>query len=64
MTPDPAWNLGRALMAAAPHDPDVLRGAMGVGGVLERGAEAAPARGDGRHHKARPAAASPGPRVS
>ena len=34
---DPAWNLGRALMAAAPHDPDVLRGAMSVAGVLARG---------------------------
>ena len=39
-TDDPAWNLGTALMAAAPHDPDVLRAAMAVGGALERGAEA------------------------
>ena len=39
VTPDPAWNLGRALMAAAPHDPDVLRGAMSVAGVLARGVD-------------------------
>jgi flavin-dependent dehydrogenase len=39
-TDDPAWNLGTALMAAAPHDPEVLRAAMAVGGALERGADA------------------------
>ena len=38
-TDDPAWNLGRALMAAAPHDPDLLRGAMSVAGLLARGIE-------------------------
>jgi 2-polyprenyl-6-methoxyphenol hydroxylase-like FAD-dependent oxidoreductase len=39
-TDDPAWNVGTALMAAAPHDPEVLRAAMAVGGALERGVDA------------------------
>jgi 2-polyprenyl-6-methoxyphenol hydroxylase-like FAD-dependent oxidoreductase len=36
---DPAWKLGRALMAAAPHDPEILRGAMDVAGMLARGVD-------------------------
>ena len=39
VTSDPSWSLGRALMAAAPHDPDILRGAMDVAGMLARGAD-------------------------
>ena len=38
-TDDPAWNLGRALIAAAPHDPELLRGALSVGGLLARGVD-------------------------
>ena len=38
-TSDPGWHLGRALMAAAPHDPEILRGAMDVAGMLARGAD-------------------------
>jgi 2-polyprenyl-6-methoxyphenol hydroxylase-like FAD-dependent oxidoreductase len=38
-TPDPSWNLGRALIDAAPHDPSVLRGALSVAGLLARGVD-------------------------
>ncbi len=38
-TSDPGWSLGRRLMAAGPHDPEILRGAMDVAGMLARGAD-------------------------
>jgi flavin-dependent dehydrogenase len=43
--PDPGWNMGRALLAAAPHDPDVLRGALSVAGLLARGVDVISAPG-------------------
>ena len=38
-TDDPGWNLGQALAAAAPRHPDLLRAAMDVGGLLDRGVD-------------------------
>ena len=38
-TDDPGWNLGQALAAAAPRHPDLLRGAMDVGVLLDRGVD-------------------------
>jgi hypothetical protein len=38
-TDDPSWNLGQALRAGAASDPDLLRGALGVAGVLTRGVD-------------------------
>ena len=34
---DPAWRIGAKLQAAAPTDPELLRGALDVGGLLARG---------------------------
>jgi hypothetical protein len=36
---DPAWNLGVALTAAAPHDPELIRAWSSVAGLLARGVE-------------------------
>ena len=36
---DPAWRIGSTLQAAAPTDPDLLRAALDVGGLLTRGAD-------------------------
>ena len=36
---DPAWRIGSTLQAAAPTDPDLLRAALDVGGLLARGAD-------------------------
>ncbi|MET0147436.1 MAG: FAD-dependent oxidoreductase [Ilumatobacteraceae bacterium] len=36
-TDDAGWHLGQALMDAAAHDPELLRGAMDVGSMLARG---------------------------
>jgi 2-polyprenyl-6-methoxyphenol hydroxylase-like FAD-dependent oxidoreductase len=38
-TDDPAWHFGKALLAGAPGDPDLLRAANSVGGLLERGVD-------------------------
>lgn len=36
---DPAWRFGQALNAAAAHDPDLLRAAISVASLLERGVD-------------------------
>ncbi len=36
---DPAWRAGARLQAAAPTDPELLRGALDVGGLLARGVD-------------------------
>jgi len=38
-TEDPAWKLGSALRGAAASDPDLLRSALSVAGVLARGVD-------------------------
>lgn len=38
-TDDPAWNLGTALANSVMHDPDILRGFLGVVSLLDRGVD-------------------------
>jgi hypothetical protein len=39
VTDDPAWHLGQALRAGAARDPELLRAAMRIMGLLETGAD-------------------------
>ena len=38
-TDDPSWNLGQSIRAGAGRDPDLLRAALAIGGLLVRGVD-------------------------